>query len=1018
MEGDFSDDNDLAMPDADDWPCAPEPFVVEWRRFWAQGLDPEEPMVEQVVEGASVRIREDASGQFKEDGKPARTLPAGTGTLLRRDGSIATVKFGNRTLLCEVTDLEFAPEDGGLQIGCCVRVRPGVATPTYGWGPVKPESVGVVIGLDGLTVKVRFHHHPNWKGRADEMMVVDDSGSSPTLDLRVRATYPICGGILADKIGYGKTATTIGLIDTTLDRETPPIPQVDAGSFIPAKGTLVVVPANLLDQWLNEFGKFLWESKSLKAKQTKGWSPPGCPLRIFAMSNVKPLTNVTAADLAQADVVLCSYRLLFSSIYLTRRKELAEGSTSLSVLTRAVKRLIEGEGCMKSGRKGADSVSRWEDLQFPVLEMFYWKRVVFDEFHELESLDSLQQNSLQHLRSHFRWGLTGTPPVDCAAGAIFMSSLFRMDLPGFLCDGLSTGPNEYPDLIPWEADRLLAESSRRWLDHYVRQNTAELPHIRLEEHVLVVHHTAEERALYLGQAHDAPDISSEDAFKSDENVAALQRLLKLCSHFQAAGDRDRATNAREECHRIGEQKERRLVKAKNQISRCSRVIKLLENKLGLAATGSHPWRKELVEAKERVAREGPAGEGVAVFFDAAEKDVAVESPEARLEVLDAHKPRDAELLGLMGNIDKKRGYADAWVGIVQHPLDAATLRRLLSAQSKEQAHNLKECSEAHTSLQFFRRTVAAMAADDSPATRSCSVCLEEGLPLTKLAITPCAHTFCLDCLTATIKTFHTCSICRQPLTAKDAQPLSAEVPAASSNGTELSGTSLSTPASSSFSASSSSTAPAAGANGAHASSSSTAPAADQERFGKFGTKLGALVKHLQALRTEDPTAKVILFVQFDDLKKKVADALREFGVPTVQLMGSVAHRAKVIQDWQDNSSSATFVLLLSLAQSASGTNLTAANHVVFLHPMLASTPERAVGHELQAIGRARRHGQRRDAVHVWRFVTADTIEQSITERNKAAMLSREEARVAEVADIKTSIVQRAGDEEEETACEA
>ncbi|CAK0901532.1 unnamed protein product [Prorocentrum cordatum] len=90
-------------------------------------------------------------------------------------------------------------------------------------------------------------------------------------------------------------------------------------------------------------------------------------------------------------------------------------------------------------------------------------------------------------------------------------------------------------------------------------------------------------------------------------------------------------------------------------------------------------------------------------------------------------------------------------------------------------------------------------------------------------------------------------------------------------------------------------------------------------------------------------------------------------------------------------SSSVFVLLLSLEQSASGTNLTAASHVVFLHPMLAPTPEQAIGHELQAIGRARRQGQRRDTVHVWRFVTSGTVEQMITERHQSALREREQA---------------------------
>merc|ERR1712039_457263 len=169
------------------------------------------------------------------------------------------------------------------------------------------------------------------------------------------------------------------------------------------------------------------------------------------------------------------------------------------------------------------------------------------------------------------------------------------------------------------------------------------------------------------------------------------------------------------------------------------------------------------------------------------------------------------------------------------------------------------------------------------------------------------------------------------------------------------------------------------------SSSSQAPVAKKkdDRFSKYGTKLEALANKLLQLRKDDPTAKVILFVQFDDLKRKVADVLAEFGIKGATLQGGASQRGNVIRDWQHNDSSATFVLLLSLAQSASGTNLTAASHVVFLHPMLAPTAERAVSNELQAIGRARRHGQLREVVHVWRFVTEDTVEQTITERHQA-----------------------------------
>ncbi|CAJ1382758.1 unnamed protein product, partial [Effrenium voratum] len=57
------------------------------------------------------------------------------------------------------------------------------------------------------------------------------------------------------------------------------------------------------------------------------------------------------------------------------------------------------------------------------------------------------------------------------------------------------------------------------------------------------------------------------------------------------------------------------------------------------------------------------------------------------------------------------------------------------------------------------------------------------------------------------------------------------------------------------------------------------------------------------------------------------------------------------------------VLLLSLQDAASGTNLTRAllgcveNHVLFVHPMLAKTSRLSVAYEQQALGRCLRLGQ-------------------------------------------------------------
>jgi SNF2 family DNA or RNA helicase len=190
---------------------------------------------------------------------------------------------------------------------------------------------------------------------------------------------------------------------------------------------------------------------------------------------------------------------------------------------------------------------------------------------------------------------------------------------------------------------------------------------------------------------------------------------------------------------------------------------------------------------------------------------------------------------------------------------------------------------------------------------------------------------------------------------------------------------------------------------------------------KYGSKIQALLEHLRGLLQADMDNRIILFVQWEDLRKKVGSALTEFGVEHMTLEGNIWQRRDAIQQFQGSfddegansqrtsvsKSSATRrdttkgrnckksaameepvrILLLSLEHSASGTNFTAANHVVLFHPMLAETPHAGAAFEMQAVGRALRYGQRR-TVEVWRFVTADTVEQQITEQHSQELWQR------------------------------
>eukprot|EP00913_Durusdinium_trenchii_P021830 g20512.t1 len=187
---------------------------------------------------------------------------------------------------------------------------------------------------------------------------------------------------------------------------------------------------------------------------------------------------------------------------------------------------------------------------------------------------------------------------------------------------------------------------------------------------------------------------------------------------------------------------------------------------------------------------------------------------------------------------------------------------------------------------------------------------------------------------------------------------------------------------------------------------------ERQRWGRFGSKIFHVVRKLRAIDEEDPTARAIVFVQWKTLRRKVAEALTEFKVPYERydtssesmVLNSFWQRDDVLTSFQNappDSCEGPKVLLLSLQDAASGTNLTRANHVLLVHPMLASTHRLSVAYELQALGRCLRLGQRR-RVCLWRFVTLGTVEEDLSYRHQQELWqsrpeliqARAEARVA------------------------
>jgi len=159
---------------------------------------------------------------------------------------------------------------------------------------------------------------------------------------------------------------------------------------------------------------------------------------------------------------------------------------------------------------------------------------------------------------------------------------------------------------------------------------------------------------------------------------------------------------------------------------------------------------------------------------------------------------------------------------------------------------------------------------------------------------------------------------------------------------------------------------------------------DEARDGKgrhFGMKLEKVVQLINKQLPKDE--RVLVFVQFPDLMKKVTEAFTYNKIKYLEIKGTAHQKSKNLEQFQ-NDSKERVLLLNVMDESASGANLTSANHAIFLSPLLAQSQEIYTACETQAVGRLVRYGQTKH-VMVWKFLTLSTIDEEIYEQRKNAL---------------------------------
>eukprot|EP00398_MALV-I-01_sp_L67-1_P000402 gene402-708_t len=788
------------------------------------------------------------------------------------------------------------------------------------------------------------------------------------IDMQIDRNFAsVRGGILADQIGYGKTACMIALIAQSCARDK--IKNTFSRSeesyqkeYIFTNATLIVTPANLFKQWSDEFKKFVDKSK--------------LDLKILAIATHTNMKKYKMKDFVEADVVLVSFRFFFSMAYCkyfdsevyedvaiideeatkknkeilqTMKKDEAKWKrlhpntaipnrfhyrsqrkyanfnrgvlVDTSELPTKSKEYLDSdyvklrqdphyfsERIIKCRRRTARMLRKNKNEflgKKALIEAFYWKRVVFDEFHEVVKTIARREDfqsmlsfyGLRHLEGRYRWGLTATPLLGSTEDVSKMASLLHIFLPNH--------------------DRVQAQ---RFLDEFVRANKWDVTTIPMEEKMITVSHTAVEKSLYL---HHKQRNRGEEG------------LLKFCSHFSPDGSSLSADSALEKVLAESNAEKNRIQK---QLDNAKRILSNLQQKKAIQATfvsfavahGSAVARKVFVHSpgKELVKVVGSWKKGHACTADGFMK----------LHTLAAGL--NHELPCPQCDEFKRKG------GLLKDDY----LAELLAPQQQLVAATETRLGRVSSSLRYLNNVIKSLCeAKDDDTPTECSVCMED-MPPDNTVLTQCGHPFCQECIADALAVNPRCPQCRTPMTLNQCTMVCTMKEFIESRPKQA------------------------------LAAMTDEQKKREERRSKAGSKILAIVELIEKLRVDKPGEKVIIFIQWDQIRDSLISAIEGItGFKPLVLRGDINKRNNTISKFQHGSQPEDHVLVLSMEESATGMNLVCANHCILAHPMYGDT-KYATDCEKQAIGRIRRQGQTKTC-YLYRFFTEGTIEEELMKKH-------------------------------------
>ncbi|EST09082.1 C-5 cytosine methyltransferase [Kalmanozyma brasiliensis GHG001] len=688
---------------------------------------------------------------------------------------------------------------------------------------------------------------------------------------------------------------------------------------------------------------------------------------------------------------------------------------------------------------GSASVQRdWHNMSCPPLEMFMWNRVIVDEFHYIGETMDRTLAGVTSLQARSKWILSGTPPTadfaDVKSIAVFLNVHLGVDDDADTTkdsvrkarEKMRTAAEKFNNLREmhspaWHHRR--QEVAQRFLDRFVRSNEPEIGELPSQQLIKPIRLPAAESALYLELAHAIENLDlrhQRKVFKARPKAKAIK--AKAAKEF-IDDSSDDSDSGKKKSKKASAAKDVKRKQGDPQLEMSHRDQRLIDT-LGSSASPEEALLKRASVYDDFAGVDLDAMEGVNNAIKACEYIVR----ERRKQLADCREQLERELpialeqhllvLHHFGYRDENRqAFADyvrnahnaAWgdlesKAMIREILDDANCTMSSVTRAAAKTHfsrsgvlqsalkrRAKECAAAEkgggggdedgmkgkvdqkaaawaeeyhlralvhqltrlrnelvgrvNALRFFTmiRDCQRAHLEGVHVNITCpaSKCKHGGnpVPLSEVSISStCGHTGCKDCVLreAYIGKCPTdgCAALAKPTSIVHASSLGAE---------------------------------------------------DDGKATRYGTKLALLCALLRRIPS---TERALVFCQFDTLTATVAEALSAYGISFVQLTGTAKRRSDLLEAYQEESGAR--VLLLNVEdESAAGSNLTVANHVIFVGPLLKQEQQQYEATMTQAIGRCVRYGQLKK-VCVWRLLSLETIDQEVLERRERVRVVREE----------------------------